>query len=201
MLRYKVPKGGKNVPLTNIDAIAIDDLSLTIERKGWKESWCKGTDINYYLGLEWMKTGVCNTSIEMRGHKIKGGPRWFEAPGEFVKTGIQGVKRAANAVFKFVTQDMWASLITTLVNAGWYVLYGGLMILGIFFISVIVKCTCAAMGTRMCARQIEEANELAVLEKLINFHTKRQRCSKTRRNSVSGEPLLREIVNSEGGKR
>ncbi len=50
-----------------------------------------------------MRTGVCNTSIEMKGHKIKGGPRWFEAPGEFVKTGIQCVKRAANAVFKFVT--------------------------------------------------------------------------------------------------
>ncbi len=180
MLRYKVPKGGKNVPLNKIDAIAIDDLSLTIERKVWKESWCKGTDVNYYLGLEWMKTGVYNTSIEMKGHKIKGGPRWFEAPGEFMKTGIQGVKRAANADFKFVTQDMWASLITTLVNAGWYVLYGGLMILGIFFISVIVKCTCAAMGTRICAKQIEEADVLAVLEKLINFHTKGQRCSKTR---------------------
>ncbi len=36
MLRYIVPKGGKNVPLTKIDAIAIDDLSRTIERKGWK---------------------------------------------------------------------------------------------------------------------------------------------------------------------
>ncbi len=58
-------------------------------------------------------------------------------------------------------------------------LYGGLKILGIFFISVIVKCTCAAMGTRICVRQKEEANELAVLEKLIHFHTKRQRCSKT----------------------
>lgn len=143
-----------------------------------------------------MKTGICNTSIEIKGQRIKGGPRWFEAPGEFVKTGIQGVKQAAKAVFKFVTQDMWAGLINTLINAGWYVLYGGLIILGIFFISVIVKCTCAAMGTRICAKQREEANELVVLEKLINFHTKRQRCPKTRRNSVSGEPLLGEIVNS-----
>ncbi len=148
-----------------------------------------------------MRIGVCNTGIEMKGHQIKGRPRWFEAPGEFVKTGIQGVKRADNAVFKFVTQDMWASLITTLVNAGWYVLYGGLMILGIFVISVIVKCTCAAMGTRICAKQVEKADELVVLEKLINFHTKGQRCSKTRQNSISGEPLLREIVNPERGKR
>ncbi len=133
MLRYRVPKGGKNVPLTNIDAIAIDDLSLTIERKKWKESWCKGTDINYYLGLEWMRTGVCNTSVEIKGQPIKGGPRWFEAPGEFVKTGIQGVKQAANAVFKFVTQDMWTGLVNGLISAGWYALYGGLIILGIFF--------------------------------------------------------------------
>ncbi len=96
---------------------------------------------------------------------------------------------------------MWASLITTLVNAGWYVLYGGLMILGIFVISVIVKCTCGAMETRICAEQIEKADELVVLEKLINFHTKGQRCSKTRRNSISGEQLLREIVNQGRGKR
>lgn len=32
MLRYRVPKGGKNIPFTNIDAIAIDDLSLKIQR-------------------------------------------------------------------------------------------------------------------------------------------------------------------------
>ncbi len=179
MLRYRVPKGGKNVPLTNIDAIAIDDLSLTIERKGWKESWCKGTDMNYYLGLEWMRTGVCNTSVEIKGQPIKGGPRWFEAPGEFVKTGIQGVKQAANAVFKFVTQDMWTGLVNGLINAGWYALYGGLIILGIFFISVIIKCSCAAIGRKICTGQKAEANELDVLERLVNLHTKGQRYSKT----------------------
>ncbi len=111
------------------------------------------------------------------------------------------MKQAANAVFKFVTQDMWTSLINSLVNAGWYALYGGLIILGIFFISVIIKCTCAAMGTKICTGQKEEANELAVLERLVNFHTKRQRYSRTRQNSVSGEPLLCDIVNSAGGKR
>ncbi len=126
-----------------------------------------------------MRTGVCNTSIEIKGQPIKDGPRWFEAPGEFVKTGIQGVKQAASAVFKFVTQEMWTSLVNSLINAGWYALYGGLIILGIFLISVIVKCTCAAMGTKNCTGQKAEANELAVLERLVNFHTKRQRCSKT----------------------
>ncbi len=143
-----------------------------------------------------MRTGVCNTSVEIKGQRIKGGPRWFEAPGEFVKTGIQGVKQAANAVFKFVTQDMWTSLI----NAGGLII-GGLIILGIFLISVIVKCTCTAMGMKICAGQKAEANELDVLERLVNLHTKRQRYSKTRQNSVSGEPLLGEIVNSAGGKR
>lgn len=47
VLRYRVPKGGKNRPLANLDAIAIDDLSLTIERKNWKENWCKMRDNNY----------------------------------------------------------------------------------------------------------------------------------------------------------
>ncbi len=69
-----------------------------------------------------------------------------------MKTGIQGVKQAANAVFKFVTQDMWTGLVNGLINAGWYALYGGLIILGIFLISVIVKCSCTAMG-KICARQ------------------------------------------------
>ncbi len=111
------------------------------------------------------------------------------------------MKQAANAVFKFVTQDMWTSLVNSLISAGWYALYGGLIILGIFLVSVIVKCTCAAMGTKIFTGQKAEATELDVLERLINFHTKRQRCSKTRQNSVSGEPLLCEIVNSAGGKR
>ncbi len=148
-----------------------------------------------------MKTGVCNTSVEIKGQPIKGGPRWFEAPGEFVKTGIQGVKQAANAVFKFVTQDMWTGLVNGLISAGWYALYGGLIILGIFLISVIVKCTCTAMGMKICAGQKAEANELDVLERLVNLHARRQRYSKTRQNSVSGELLLGEVVNSAGGER
>ncbi len=96
---------------------------------------------------------------------------------------------------------MWTGLVNGLINAGWYALYGGLIILGIFLILVIVKCSCTAMGTRICTRQQAEANELDVLERLVNLQTKRQRWTKTRQNSVSGEPLLGEIVNSAGGKR
>ncbi len=57
------------------------------------------------------------------------------------------------------------------------------------------------MGMKICARQKTEANELDVLERLVNLHTRRQRYSKTRQNSVSGELLLGEVVNSAGGKR
>lgn len=98
-----------------------------------------------------MQASACYTSgLEIKGDRIKGGPRWFEAPEEFVKMAIQRVKQAANAVFKFVTKDMWTGLINFLVNTGWYVLYGGLMILGLTLMFIVVKCLCAAMGKRMC---------------------------------------------------
>ncbi len=43
---------------------------------------------NYYLGLDWMKNSLCGTSIEIVGERIKGGPRWYESPGEFVQEGV-----------------------------------------------------------------------------------------------------------------
>ncbi len=58
-----------------------------------------------------------------------------------------------------------------------------------------------AMGMKICARQKAEANELDVLERLVNLHMRRQRYPKTRQNSVSGELLLGEVVNSAGRKR
>lgn len=189
MLRYRVPKGGKNIPLTNIDAIAIDDVSLTIQRKGWNVNWCEGTNKTYYLGLEWMQASACDTNIEIKGDRIKGGPRWFEAPEEFVKMGIQGVKQAANADLKFVTKDMWTGLINVLVNTGWYVLYGGLIILGLTLF-IVVKCLCTAMGKRMCSKKTEKGDELTVLEKLIDFQVKGHRRFKKRRGCISENPLL-----------
>lgn len=112
-----------------LDAIAIDDLSLTIERKNWKENWCKANYRNYYLGLNWLNNDICNISIEIKVQKIKGGPRWFEAPEEFVKQGVEGMRKAAKAVFNFVTRDIWLGLINYLIRIGWYILYGGLILL------------------------------------------------------------------------
>ncbi len=66
--------------------------------------------------------------------------------------GVQGVKQAANADLKFVTKDMWTGLINFLVNTGWYVLYGGLIILGLTLF-IVVKCLYAAMGKRMCSKK------------------------------------------------
>ncbi len=173
MIRYRVPKGGKNVPLTGLDAIAIDDLSHTIRRKDWREKWCKGKDDNYYLSLGWMKDSLCNTSVDIIGERIKGGPRWFESPGEFVKEGVQGIKKAVNAVVSFITKDMWSGLIDYLISTGWYMLYGGFILLGLVLLFIILKCSCAALGTRICSKTIEKSDELAVLEKLIDFQDKK----------------------------
>ncbi|MGL5732845.1 MAG: hypothetical protein ACRCXE_02140, partial [Metamycoplasmataceae bacterium] len=146
MLRYRVPNGGKNLPFMNLDAIAMDDLSLTIGRKYWKEHWCKAKDKTYYLGLDWMKNTICNSSVEILGDRIIGGPRWYEELGEFFQMGLNGVKTAANAVFNFVTKDMWTGLIDFLVTVGWYILYGGLIIIGLMLLCVMIKCFCTVMG-------------------------------------------------------
>ncbi|XP_026110841.1 uncharacterized protein LOC113084981 [Carassius auratus] len=189
MLRYRVPKGGKNVPLTKLDAIAIDDLSLTIERRNWKENWCKAKDKNYYLGLDWLRNDLCNTSIEIKGQKIKGGPRWFEDPGEFVKKGVEGVKKAAETVFNFVTTDLWSSLINLFIRAGWYILYGGLIVLGLVIIMVIIKCFCASLGQRMMSRK-DNGDVLTVLGKLIDFQDKgHKRIKRTKKHDLE-KPLL-----------
>ncbi len=189
MICYKVPNGGRNVPLTRLDAIAIDDLSHTIQRKGWREKWCRGKDDNYYLGLDWMKNSLCSTSIEIVGERIKGGPRWYESPGEFVQEGVQGIKQAASAVVNFISKDMWSGLIHFLINTGWYLLYGGLALLGLVLLFIILKCSCAALGMRICSKATEKGDELSVLEKLLDIQGKKQRWFKQRR-SVSEYPLL-----------
>lgn len=51
-----------------------------------------------------MKASICNSSVEILGDQIKGGPKWYEEPGEFIRAGYEGVKKAA--VFDFVTKDV-----------------------------------------------------------------------------------------------
>ncbi len=69
-------------------------------------------------------------------------------------------------------------------------LYGGLTLLGLVLLFIILKCSCAALGMRMCSRTIEKRDDLSVLEKLIDFQDKRQKRFKLRRRSVSEYPLL-----------
>ncbi len=85
---------------------------------------------------------------------------------------------------------MWSGLIDFLINTGWYVLYGGLTVLGLVLLFIILKCSCATLGMRICSRTIKKRNELSVLEKLIDFQDKRQKCFKQRRRSVSEYSLL-----------
>ncbi len=136
-----------------------------------------------------MKNSLCGTSIEIIGERIKGGPRWYESPGEFVQEGIQGVKKAVNAVVTFITKDMWEGLINFLINTGWYLLYGGLALLGLVLLFIILKCSCGALGVRICSKTIEKGDELSVLEKLLDFQEKGRKRFKQRR-SVSEYPLL-----------
>ncbi len=79
MILYKVPNGGCNVLLTRLDAIAIDDLSHTIQRNGWREKWCRGKDDNYYLGLDWMKNSLFGTSVEIVGEGVPDGTNLRES--------------------------------------------------------------------------------------------------------------------------
>lgn len=150
----------------------------TIERRNWKENWCKAKDKNDYLGLNWLKNDICNTSIEIRGKKIKGGTRWFEAPGQFVKQGVDGIQKAAKAVFDFVTTDIWSGLINLLIRVGWYILYGGLIVVGLTVIMVIIKCFCASLGQRIMSRKEKNGDILMILGKFINFQAKGYRHTK-----------------------
>ncbi len=104
--------------------------------------------------------------------------------------GVQGIKKAASAVVSFITKDMWSRLIGFLINTGWYLLYGGLALLGLVLLFIILKWSCAALGMRICSKTIEKGDELSVLEKLLDFQDKRQKRFKQRRRSVSDYPLL-----------
>lgn len=83
-----------------------------------------------------------------------------------------------------------SGLVDFLVNTGWYVLYGGLILLGLVLLFIILKCSCAALGTRLCSKTIEKNDELAVLEKLLDFQDKKQKRFRKRQKSVSEHPLL-----------
>lgn len=136
-----------------------------------------------------MKTSICYSSIEILGDRIKGGLRWFEEPGEFFRTGYEGVKKAS-AVFNFITKVIWTGLIDLLVKAGWYILYRGLIIIGLMILFIGLKCSCNIMGQRMCSGRQNKCDELVDLEKLVDFKTKGYKRFRKRKKSNDRRPLL-----------
>ncbi len=86
----------------------------------------------------------------------------------------------------FISKDMWSGLIHFLINTGWYLLYGGLALLGLVLLFIILKCSCAALGMRICSKAIDKGDELSVLEKLLDFQDKAQRQFRQRKRN----PLL-----------
>lgn len=173
-IRYDLERESP-LKLANLETIALDDLDQLISRKSWKKLWCKGMDNNYYLGMDWMKRTICKRSIEIIGADSY--PRWYDEPKVFFETGIQGVVNATTAVVNFVTKDIWEWIISFLIDMGWYVLYCTLGILGLMLILIIVKCSCNALGRRICSRN-DKMDQLAVLEKLVNLqgsHLKKKR--------------------------
>lgn len=183
LIRYNVVYSKYKAILTNLDALALDDVSDLTGRRDWKEDWCKAMDRNYYLGLDWMRNTTCSTSRQIEGLYI-GRPRyWYQEPGEFIKTGIDGVKTATNAVVNFETNDLFGGIINFFfINMGWHALYGCLIIAGIALLFVMIKCLCASAGHRICSKPTKTANELKVLEQLLDFQSRGQKCLKRKKS-------------------
>lgn len=62
--------------------------------------------------------------------------------------------------------------------------------LGLMLLLIIIKCFCTAAGELICSRKIKKGDELAILEKLIDFQAKGHRRFKKRKRSISEKPLL-----------
>ncbi|MGL5901670.1 MAG: hypothetical protein ACRCZO_03225, partial [Cetobacterium sp.] len=180
---YNVPYGKNKAVVANLDALALDDLSNLINRRDWKKKWCNALDKNSYLGLDWMRNITCNTSQEIDG--VNTGIRWFNDPVGFLETGVKGIKTAATAVVNFVSKDMWSWITDSIITMGWYSLYAGLTVIGIILLFIMIKCLCTATGQRLCSKTKDNADELEILEQLLEVQ---ERQHKKRR--WSKKPLM-----------
>ncbi|MGL4484257.1 MAG: hypothetical protein ACRCUS_04845 [Anaerovoracaceae bacterium] len=81
-------------------------------------------------------------------------------------------------------------MINFLVTVGWYILYGGLIIIGLMLLFIMVKCFCTVMGERMCSNKLSKGDELTVIEKLIDVQAKGHKRFSRRKRSITENPLL-----------